>query len=293
MYNLYKKTSSDISISSKPYNLTTKMKLGWYLEERDPQTIQYFMSVCEWFYKYYFRVQTSGWEHIPSNEKVLLVGSHNGGLSAPDMIMMMYDWFKRFGTERPVYGLMHPSAWKVSPQVAQIAAKMGAIVAHPKMGYKALRSGASVLVYPGGAKDVFRPHYLRDRIYFDNNQAFIKLALREEVPIVPVISHGAHDTLIVLADIYDIIKQFHDWGMPWLLGIDPEIFPIYLGLPWGVSVGPLPNIPLPTTIHTRVCPPIVFERYGREAACDRKYVNSCYETVVSQMQRELDVLVEC
>ena len=293
MYNLYKKTSSDISISSKPYNLTTKMKLGWYLEERDPQTIQYFMSVCEWFYKYYFRVQTSGWEHIPSNEKVLLVGSHNGGLSAPDMIMMMYDWFKRFGTERPVYGLMHPSAWKVSPQVAQIAAKMGAIVAHPKMGYKALRSGASVLVYPGGAKDVFRPHYLRDRIYFDNNQAFIKLAIREEVPIVPVISHGAHDTLIVLADIYDIIKQFHDWGMPWLLGIDPEIFPIYLGLPWGVSVGPLPNIPLPTTIHTRVCPPIVFERYGREAACDRKYVNSCYETVISQMQRELNVLVEC
>lgn len=292
MYNLYKKTSSDISISSKPYNLTKKMKLGWSLEERDPKTIEYFMQAWEWFYKYYFRVQTSGWENIPSNEKVLLVGSHNGGLSAPDMIMMMYDWFKRFGTERPVYGLMHPSAWKVSPQVAQIAAKMGAIVAHPKMGYKALRSGASVLVYPGGAKDVFRPHYLRDRIYFDNNQAFIKLALREEVPIVPVISHGAHDTLIVLADIYDIIKQLHDWGMPWLFGIDPEIFPIYLGLPWGVSVGPLPNIPLPTTIHTRVCPPIVFERYGREAACDRKYVNACYEMVVGQMQRELDVLVD-
>ena len=291
MYNFFNNPSS-IYTSIKPYNLTTETKLGWSLEERDPKTIQAFMPIWEWLYKYYFRVQTSGWDNISSNQKVLLVGSHNGGLATPDMIMMIYEWFKRFGTEQPVYGLMHRSAWQVSPQIGQLAAKIGAIVAHPKMGYKALRSGASLLVYPGGAKDVFRPHYLRDRIYFDNNQAFIKLALREEVPIVPVISHGAHDTLIILADIYNIVKQLHDWGMPWLFGIDPEIFPIYLGFPWGVSIGPLPNIPFPVTVHTRVCPPIVFERYGREAACDREYVNACYEMVVSQMQQELDILVD-
>ena len=289
--NFYQ-TFPSISTLPQRHNLKTKLKPGWSLEQRDPKTIQALMPLWEWLYKYYFRVQTSGWENIPSNQKVLLVGSHNGGLAAPDMMVMMYDWFRRFGTERPVYGLMHPSAWLVNPQIADLAAKVGAIVAHPKMGYKALRSGASVLVYPGGAKDVFRPHYLRDCIYFNNNQAFIKLALREEVPIVPVISHGAHDTLIVLADIYNIIKQFHDWGMPWFMGIDPEIFPIYLGLPWGISIGPLPNIPFPTTIHTRVCPPIVFERYGREAACDREYVNTCYQMVVSQMQRELDILVD-
>src|SRR3712207_8665337 len=52
----------------------------------------------------------------------------------------------------------------------------------------------------------------------------------------------------------------------WLLDIDPVVFPIYLGWPWGLALGPLPNIPFPVTIHTRVCPPIVFERYGREAA---------------------------
>ncbi|MDJ0694288.1 lysophospholipid acyltransferase family protein [Mastigocoleus sp. MO_188.B34] len=290
MSNFYQ-SPPEISTSSQSYNLTKKAKLGWSLDRRDPKTIEAFMPLWEWFYQYYFRVQTSGWEHVSPNEKVLLVGSHNGGLAAPDMILMMYDWFKRFGTEQPIYGLMHPSAWQLNSQIAELAAKVGAIVAHPKMGYKALRSGASVLVYPGGAKDVFRPYSLRDRIYFGNNQAFIKLALREKVPIVPVISHGAHDTFIVLADIYDFIKQLHDWGMPWFMGIDPETFPIYLGLPWGVAFGPLPNIPFPVTIRTRVCPPIVFESYGREAACDREYVNACYNTVVSQMQRELDILV--
>ncbi|XTZ10778.1 MAG: glycerol acyltransferase, partial [cyanobacterium endosymbiont of Rhopalodia yunnanensis] len=82
------------------------------------------------------------------------------------------------------------------------------------------------------------------------------------------------------------------WGiLPWLFNIDPEVFPIYLGLPWGVGIGALPNFPLPVTIHTRVCPPIIFKRYGREAATDRFYVDACYELVRSKMQQHLDQLV--
>jgi 1-acyl-sn-glycerol-3-phosphate acyltransferase len=109
---------------------------------------------------------------------------------------------------------------------------------------------------------------------------------------VPAISHGAHDTLIILGDFYQQARQLHEWGVP--LWFDPDIgvFPIYLGLPWGVGIGPLPNIPLPVQIHTRVCAPIVFERYGREAASDRDYVDACYEKVCTQMQRELDDLID-
>ncbi len=220
------------------------------------------------------------------------MGTHNGGLAAPDMTMMMYDWFRRFGVEKPIYGLMHPKVWEVSPPIAQLAAKAGAIIAHPKMAYRALRSGASLLVYPGGAEDVFRPYTMRDKIYFAGRRGFIKLALRTKVPIVPAISWGAHDTLFVLADCYEIIEQFHKWGMPWLFGVDPVVFPIYLGLPWGIAFEPLPNIPLPVPIYTRVCPPIVFERYGEEAASDRIYVNACYQLVESQMQQELDKLIK-
>jgi 1-acyl-sn-glycerol-3-phosphate acyltransferase len=268
-----------------------QVKSGWSLNQRDPQVVHAIMPIWEWLYHSYFRVQTSGWQHIPLDKKVLLVGSHNGGLAAPDMSMMMYDWFRRFGTDRPVYGLMHPSVWKGFSALANWGEKLGAVVAHPKMAIAALQSGASVLVYPGGARDVFRPHHLRDKIYFADNQSFIKLALREHVPIVPAISHGAHDTLMVLTDLYPIAQQLHDWGLPWLMGIDPEVFPIYLGLPWGLAIGPLPNIPLPTQIHTRICPPIIFECYGRAAASDRAYVNDCYEKVVTEMQAALDLLI--
>jgi 1-acyl-sn-glycerol-3-phosphate acyltransferase len=270
----------------------SEKKLGWSLDERDPKFMESLMPLLSFFYHYYFRVQSSGWEHIPAQGKVLFVGSHNGGLVAPDMSMMMYDWFRRFGFEKPVYGLMHPKVWELAPEIGKMAAKAGAVMAHPKMADAALRSGASVLVYPGGAEDVFRPHYLRHKIYFADRKGFIKLALRENVPIVPVISVGAHDTLFVLADIYKVLHQFHKWGMPWLFGIDPVVFPIYFGLPWGLAVGPLPNIPLPVPMHTRVCKPIVFERYGRSALSDRDYVNQCYQLVVNQMQQELDELVK-
>lgn len=275
-----------------PVIKNTSTRSGWSLDQRDPKVIRLLMLLWEWQYHHYFRVQTSGWQHIPAEGQVLLVGSHNGGLAAPDMFMMMYDWFRRFGYERPAYGLMHPRVWEASPPLADLAVKAGALVSHPKNAIAALRSGASLLVYPGGAEDVFRPFHLRNKIYLNGRKAFIKIALREKVPIVPVVSHGAHDTLIVLADIYEQVKQLHDWGMPWLFDIDPVVFPIYLGLPWGLALGPLPHIPPPVKIHTRVCAPIVFEQYGRAAADDRDYVDACYLKVCQQMQQELDYLIK-
>ena len=263
---------------------------GWSLDERDPKVIESMMPLWEWFYRYYFRVQTDGWHHIP-DEKILIVGSHNGGLAAPDMHMCMYDWFKRFGLERLVYGLMYQNIWSISSSQLKLQVQCGAIRAHPRMAIAAFQRNASVVVYPGGTLDIFRPHSMRNKIYFAGRKGFIKLALREEVPIVPMISHGAHDTLIVLANFYEQIKQLHEWGMPWLFDVDPEVFPIYIGLPWGLAIGPLPNFPLPTQIHTRVFPPIVFERYGRKAASDHDYVDACYQKVLTQMQQELDQLI--
>lgn len=275
---------------SIPQNINAT-KPGWSLEKRDPEFIKSMLPFMGWLYENYFRVQASGWENIPRNEKILLVGSHSGGLAAPDMLMMMYDWFRIFGVESPVYGLMHPKAWIVDNPISQMAAKSGAIIAHPKMARAAFASGASVLVYPGGAQDVFRPHAMRHQIYFAGRKGFIKLALQENVPIIPIISVGAHDTLFVLADIYPILAQLNSWGIPWFGGFDPEVFPIYLGLPWGLGIGPLPNIPLPSQIYTHVCPGIKFPHYGQQAACDRAYVDECYNLVVETMQAELDKLV--
>lgn len=249
------------------------------------------MPAWKWLYENYFHVTTDGWEHVPDRGRILAVGSHNGGLAAPDMFMLMYDWYRRYGTERPAYGLAHAGVWQYFGYTSKLAVQAGAVVAQPKMAIAALQREAAVLVYPGGAEDVFRPYHQRHKIEFAGRKGFIKVALRERAPIVPVISIGAHEGLIVLTDIYPLLKQLHDRGIPWPFGIDPVVFPIYLGLPWGISFGPLPNFPLPTKIHTRICQPIEFDRYGRAAANDRDYVDRCYALVERQMQWELDRLV--
>jgi 1-acyl-sn-glycerol-3-phosphate acyltransferase len=264
---------------------------GFSLDDRDPAIIEQLMPFFGWFYRHYFRVKTDGWEHIPLDGKVLLVGSHNGGLAAPDTVMMTYDWIRHFGRERLAYALMEPKMWQVFPGVARLAAQVGAVQASSHMALAALRRDAAVLIYPGGVQDVFRPHSLRHQVCFFGEKGFIKLALREAAPIVPLISYGAHDTLFVLADLYPQLHHLHTQGVPWPLNFDPGTFPIYLGLPWGVAIGPLPNIPLPVPLHTRVCAKITFERYGRDAAHDQDYVQACYETVQQTMQQELDKLV--
>ncbi|MEO0352264.1 MAG: lysophospholipid acyltransferase family protein [Cyanobacteria bacterium P01_A01_bin.15] len=260
------------------------------LAQRDPQVIASLMPKWEWFYNHYFQASTDGWHHVP--KQALFVGSHNGGLAAPDLLMLMVDWFRRFGYHRPMYGLMHPKVWQVNPGLAQLAARCGAVPAQPKFAIAALQRGASVLVFPGGAQDVFRPYTQRHQIQLMQRTGFIKLALREQVPIVPVVSWGAHSTFIVVDNCYKQAQWLNQKGiLPWVGGIDPEVFPIYLGLPWGLAIGPLPHIPWPHPIYTRVCAPIIFERTGRPAARDRTYVQRCYKQVTEQMQTALNQLI--
>lgn len=263
---------------------------GWSLDLRDPQLIQTLQPLWGWFYDHYFHVQTAGWEQIPDGQ-VMVVGSHNGGLASPDMAMLIYDWVRCFGPERLVYGLMHPHVWKVSPPMANLAERTGAIAAHPKMALAALDRNASLLVFPGGAQDVFRPFHQRHQIHLANRKGFIRIALQRHVPIIPAVSWGAHETLVVLANIYPLMQRLHEWGMPWLFGLDPEVFPIYLGIPWGLAFGPLPNIPWPHPIATRIGAAIYFERYGEDAAHDRAYVDRCYDQVCNRMQQELNTLI--
>jgi 1-acyl-sn-glycerol-3-phosphate acyltransferase len=147
-----------------------------------------------------------------------------------------------------------------------------------------------VLVYPGGVDDLFRPYSKRNQIELAGRKGFIKLALRENVPIIPIISAGAHETLVILTDCKELMHLLRQ--LDWVDASTPltRVFPIYLGLPWGVGMGFAPNLPLPRKIYTKVCSPIYFERSGREAARDRAYVEACYQQVYQAMQTALDSL---
>ena len=268
------------------------MKAGWSLDKRDRQYIETFFPLWDWLYHQYFHVHSDGWHHIPEG-KMLLVGSHNGGLAAPDLHMLIYDWYRRFGFHRAVYGLMSPRMWEEFPHLAAMTEKVGAIAANPWVASQAFAKGAGVLVYPGGGLDAFRPFDQWDKICLANRKGFIKLALKERVPIVPIVSVGAHHTLYVLADLNPLLKELNKKGLATALRAGEEVYPVYWGLPYGITFGAIPNWPLPATIHIRICPPIYLEPAGDPAKPpDRDFVDQCYETVRKKMQDALDGLIE-
>lgn len=269
------------------------MKTDEILDARDPEALADLTLWLEFLYRCYYRVTTDGWEHLAAPDPMLLVAQHSGGLAAPDVSVLLRDWLRHFGTRRPVYGLMQAEVFR-SLRAARQVARYGAIPAEPKAAIAALRRQTSVLVFPGGVRDVFRPYTERHRIQLAGRTGFIKLALRENVPVVPIVAAGAHETFVVLGDAWPLLEALRSrgWPVPEPPFADPadNVFPIYLGLPWGVGCGAVPHLPWPARIRTRVCPPIHFERSGREALRDRAYVAACYERVRAQMQAALDEL---
>lgn len=249
---------------------------------RDPEFLRRNQRLLD-TYVSYFNPDVRGLDALPDGP-FLVVGNHSGGATPPDMPVLMTAWWRERGFDEAVYGLFH-SAFLNLPGVGPVMRKAGALHANPQDTEAALRAGASVLVYPGGDHEAFRPWTERNRIDFAGRKGFIRMALRTGVPIVPAVSCGAHDTVIVLTR-GERLARF----LPHLRLARVKVQPILLGLPWGISPG-LPTLPLPAQITVDVGPPIdLAARYGPEAADDDDVVAACYDEVTGTMQQTLDRL---
>ena len=231
---------------------------------------------------HYFRSEVEGLEHFPE-QAGLIVSTHNGGLFMPDLYCLMVAVWRRFGLETPGYGLLHGAAFNL-PGLGSFLPKLGAIPASPENAKIALRANVPLLVCPGGDADSLKPFRDRHKIKFGSRRGFIRLAIREQVPIVPTVSVGAHETLFVLndgrrlAELTGFAKHFRIKSMP-----------LALGFPFGLSIGGLMTLPLPAKIKVRMLEPIEFAE-PPEAADDEAVVERCFEHVRSKMQTALTKL---
>ena len=127
-----------------------------------------------------------------------------------------------------------------------------------------------------------RPFWQRNRVDFDGRTGFIRLALQENVPIVPVVSIGGHETALFLS---------RGEGLARLLALDRmlrlKVLPISLALPWGVNIGDmLGHIPLPAKITIETLSPIDLKgEFGPDPDVDE-----VYDHLIRLMQDTLDAL---
>lgn len=252
-------------------------------EQRDPDLIRENLPLSWLLATLYFRARVDGLDNIPDLGPALLVGNHSGGNYIPDSFILGMAFATYFGAERPWFALTHSAAMAV-PILGPMLKSFGSIPASPKNADEALRRGACVLVYPGGDIETYRPWWKRNEVSLAGRKGFIRSALTNEVPLVPVVNIGSHETGIFLSDGQWLCK---------LLGIDKSLrikaTPIQVGLPWGIWVGDfLPRLLLPAKIEIRVLPEMRFSRSGPEAAADDVYVQECFDEVLGVMQEALD-----
>jgi 1-acyl-sn-glycerol-3-phosphate acyltransferase len=122
----------------------------------------------------------------------------------------------------------------------------------------------------------------RNRVDFNRRKGFIRLALQQNVPIVPVVSIGGQETALFLTRGERLAR---------VLALDRlfrlKVLPISVSVPWVINVGDvLGHVPLPAKITIETLPPIDLRaQFGPDPDVD-----DVYEHLIGLMQDTLDAL---
>ena len=254
--------------------------------QRDPDLVGVVLDVVRALGRHYFRLEIDGVENVPAEGPVLLVGNHNGGFVPTDSFFTALAIWDRFGPSRAVHPLGHDFIF-YDLTLRRFALRLGVLRAGHDSAQRAFALGGIVLVYPGSDLETFRPWRERDRVVLGGRKGFLQLALRAGVPIVPVVSAGTQEQFVVLTRGDDLGRRLHvhRW-------VRSNVCPIVLSVPWGVTSGFLPYIPMPAQTTLAFGSPIRWPELSARDAENPVVLDRCYLEVERTMQTMLDQLME-
>ena len=253
----------------------------WSTRGQDADFLARSEAFWEFLLNRYFRVTTTGWEHVPDGA-CLIVGVHAGTWLTMDAWMLMNDWWFRFRGTRILHGTAH-DVLMAMPGIGTLFRKVGVVPACRTSVGACLAAGHSVVIWPGGEVDSMRSWRHRNQVTLDGRKGFVRQAIRSGVPIVPVATVGGAETVFVLSEGRWLAKKL---GLKRLLR--SETAPIVAGLPFGIWLEMLPShIPLPAKITNEFLPPVQVES-GREN--DEAYVDAIYHEVERCIQEGVNRL---
>jgi len=235
----------------------------------DPEWTESFLIAFKALYRDYWRVETTGVEHVPASGRALLVANHAGVLPW-DGTMIKTAVFTEHSRPRHVRALV-ASQFMGMPTLSWFLRRTGQAVGHPDDTRRLLERDELVLVFPEGTRGTGKGFQDRYRLRRFGRGGFVATAIRARAPIVPVSVVGSEEIYPMLADLRPIARLL---GLPY--------FPVTPFWPW---LGPLGMIPLPSKWRIQFHAPIEVSNLEPKDADDQHLVMALADDVRDVIQR--------
>ncbi|MBX3023729.1 acyltransferase family protein [bacterium] len=173
----------------------------------------------------------SGLEHLPRDRPVLVAANHTlmGVLDAPLLVLGLHDHTGVFLRALGDHLHFRVPIWR------DLLAHFGTVDGSRANCRRLMRAGESILVFPGGGREVFKHKREQYQLIWKERVGFVRLAVQFGYPIVPLAAVGAEECYDILVDSDELLQT--PLG-PLLRRIAPrpdEIPPLVHG------IGPLPR----------------------------------------------------
>ena len=198
----------------------------------DKNDLTRFVSAFAWIYRYYFKVDVYGLDHVPSQGRGILVGNHSGGV-AIDGMMVMGSMLLDAEPPRLPHGMIDKFIHEF-PGVSQVMSRIGQFTGNPDQARRLLNAERLVLSFPEGARGTAKLAKDADSLV-DFGTGFMRLALQTKSPIVPFGFVGGGEALPTIANLKGLGRML---GVPyvpitkWILLVPkPTRFQLLYGQP--------------------------------------------------------------
>ena len=235
----------------------------------DAKWTESFILAFKALYRDYWRVETTGVEHVPDSGRALLVANHAGVLPW-DGTMIKTAVFTEHPRPRHVRALV-ASQFMGMPVMSWFLRRTGQAVGHPDDTRRLLERDELVLVFPEGTRGTGKGFKQRYRLRRFGRGGFVATAIRSRAPIIPISVIGSEEIYPMVGDLRPIARLL---GLPY--------FPVTPFWPW---LGPLGMIPLPSKWRIQFHRPIPVDDLPVTAADDQHLVMALADDVRNTIQR--------
>jgi 1-acyl-sn-glycerol-3-phosphate acyltransferase len=191
------------------------------------------------------RPYVSGVANLPGDGRFLLVGNHTRGGNEVAMI----PYFVREALGVRVRPLADRQFARMRGLQADLVAAYGAVVGTPEAARTLMQDGETILVFPGGAREVGKFKGEEYQLRWENRTGFARLAAEHGYPIVTAALVGGDEVYTSLLSRDSALGRASGWASRQLTGRTDTAMPPMRG------IGPT-LIPRPRRMYLSFGPPI-------------------------------------